>query len=378
MHKGRNLVVDTFSDVYRLLKPWRDHEFWDFQTHEPIPNSIYVIGRKQFTENTEKIRGMIESPDFCVVFDNAAEGSWTLVSQLQMLRLDDLARTRKFLIIAGADIDEHYAFVTYEHFMTSILDYSENQHAMKNIGNIFEKKQKPFKFLFLNGRARPHRKFLYETLRCHGLLDSAIWTMLDGRPSPSKDFHLCIDDVDLMAKVSELQILPVCYEYKKYRNAHVHTGPAQRSFVKNQLFGGEWGEIYLESRPYIDSYFSLVTETVYNYRYSFRTEKIAKVLAQGHPWICAANPGFYRDIRNMGFRTFEKLINEKFDDIETHQTRMQRIADIVKDLCQQDLSSFLCACQDICKYNQQHLVELQPILRSHFPNQFFNLIDQHE
>jgi hypothetical protein len=378
MLDGRNLIVDTFSEVYHVLRPWITHEFWDMATHEPKPNSVYVIGRKQFVENPDKIIAMLDLPGITVFFDNAAEGSWTLISQLEMLKLDTLARQRKLYIIGGGDMEDEYAYIRYDHFLSVILNYDENVSAMEKTTEIFSKTDKPYKFLFLNGRARPHRKYLYERFRDNKLIDQCLWTMLDGRPSFSRDFELVKDNVNLLATTSEIHWLDPQYEFCFYRNATVDAVPAQRSFIKNQLFNNEWGEIYLEPAPYIDTYFSLVTETVYQYPYSFRTEKTAKVLAMGHPFIIAANIGFYRDLRNLGFRTFDGIIDESFDMIENHQDRMDRIHDTVQDLCNQDLTSFLAACYDVCKYNQQHLQELVPHIRSDFPPQFFNLISTHE
>ena len=83
MLKGRNLVIDTMSEVYKLLAPWKTHEFWNFADHEIVPNSIYVLGRKQFTDNCARIRQLVEQDDILIIFDNSAEGSWTLTSQLQ-------------------------------------------------------------------------------------------------------------------------------------------------------------------------------------------------------------------------------------------------------------------------------------------------------
>jgi hypothetical protein len=378
MLAGRNLVVDTFSEVYTLLQPWATHEFWDMATHDPVPNSVYVIGRKQFVENSAKIKEMIERPDMLIFFDNAAEGSWTLVSQLQMLKFDELARQQRLLVIGGGDMENAYNHIRYDHFLSVILDYKENIAAQSCTAEIFSKTDKPYKFFFLNGRARPHRKYLYERFRESDLLDQALWTMLDSRPTLSRMFSLQQDNVNLMATTSELRWLDPKYEFEFYRNATINPGPAERTFVKNELFDNQWGEIYIEPAPYIDTYFSLVTETVFEYPHSFRTEKTAKVLAIGHPFIIASSVGFYRDLRNLGFRTFDSVIDESFDMIEHHQTRMDRIHDIVQDLCAQDLTSFLKACQDICKYNQQHLQELIPRIRSEFPPQFFNLISTHE
>jgi hypothetical protein len=143
------------------------------------------------------------------------------------------------------------------------------------------------------------------------------------------------------------------------------------------LFKNLWGDIYLDIAPYRDTYFSLVTETVFEYPYSFRTEKIAKPLAIAHPWIAVANAGFYRDMRNLGFKTFNSIIDESFDTIDNPQDRLERIITVVQDLVSSDLPSFLRACEPVCKYNQQHLIELAPHIRAEFPDKFFNFIKTH-
>jgi hypothetical protein len=147
-------------------------------------------------------------------------------------------------------------------------------------------------------------------------------------------------------------------------------------FVKNELFNNLWGEIYIQAEPYIDTYFSLVTETVCDYPYSLRSEKIYKPIAMGHPWIATANRGFYRDIRNQGFRTYDHLIDESFDSIDNNQDRLDRIVAVVQDLCQQDLAEFLVAAKQTSKYNQRHMADLGPRIRAEFPQQFLTFVEQ--
>lgn len=374
MLNGRNLIVDTFSEVYQILKPWITQDFWDFESHDLVPNSVYVLGRKQFMDHRDKVASMIGDSRYVIFFDNAAEGSWTLVSQLKMLKLDDVARQKKILIIGGGDMDDDYAYVSWEHFLSAILDYEENRLAMSRSMEIYEKKNKPYKFLFLNGRARPHRKYLYERFKQDGILDQSLWTMLDSRPCLNRYFKLENEGINLMATTSDLRWLDTRYEFSFYNDSRINPGPPNRTFIKHELFKNEWGEIYLNPQAYIDTYFSLVTETVFEYPYSFRTEKIAKPLAMAHPWIVASSVGWYRDIRNLGFQTFGHVIDESFDLIDNHQDRMDRIIAIVKDLCKQDLAEFQSACLDVCKYNQLHLQELIPQLFSKFPDKFFNLL----
>ena len=373
----RNLVIDTMSEVYQELKPWVDAEFWNFAEHDSIPNSVYVLGRQQVVENQEKFKQLAQDPRFVMVFGNSAEGSGTLVDQLNMLKLTTLVLEGKILIIGGGEMESCYPYLHHDHFLCRILDYPENHREIDRADNIFLQTNKPYKFLFLNGRARPHRKYLWHRFQQQDLLKHALWTMLDSRPTISRQFNLKYDGINLMATTTPLQRLPAKYEVEQYRATVISPGPAERTFVKTELFNNTWGEIYLQAEPYCDTYFSLVTETVFDYPYSFRTEKIAKPLAVGHPWIVASNTGFYRDMRNLGFKTFDSLIDESFDSIDNSQERMDRITAVVNDLCQQDLTSFMQASESICKYNQQHLQQLSSCIKSEFADKFFNFIKQH-
>ena len=124
----------------------------------------------------------------------------------------------------------------------------------------------------------------------------------------------------------------------------------------------------------IDTYFSLVSETVFDYPYSLRSEKIYKPIAMAHPFVTVANRGFYRDLHHAGFQTFGNLIDESFDQIDNNQDRLDRIAQVVQDLCASDLAEFLVASRVITKYNQQHLAAEGIRIFREFPDRFVNFI----
>jgi hypothetical protein len=365
------------SEVYDILKPWADQTFWDLDKVSPVEGGVYIFGRQHFLDYMPTIREMAKTGKYIIVFGNSAEGSWTLESQLKQLRVDDLVRDGKILVIGGADVAPEYRTLTHEHFLPRILDYEENIQAQQYTDEIFNKTDKPYKFLFLNGRARPHRKYLYERFKRNGLLDHSLWTMLDSKPTIVRHFTFVEDHINVMATPSELRRLPDHYEVAQYREPMFGPIIPENCFLKQELFRKEWGEIYLTPEPYVDTYFSLVTETVCaESPYSFRTEKIAKPLAMGHPFVVVSNAGFYRDLHNLGFKTFGHVVDESFDSIEHHQDRCDRIVEVVTDLCQQDLTSFLHECRDVCKYNQQRLVELQQQVRKEFPQRFTQYINE--
>jgi len=121
------------------------------------------------------------------------------------------------------------------------------------------------------------------------------------------------------------------------------------------LFANTWGDAIVNPAAYVDTSFSLVTETIFDYPHTFRTEKIWKPMIMCHPFVVAANPGYYRDLHNAGFETFGHLIDESFDQIDDPTDRANRVVAVVKDICYNGTESFLEAARNACKYNYQQL-----------------------
>ena len=349
---NRKLYVDAFCEVKEFTESFHDAKFHDFATLDLEPGAVYLISRQQFTTNIERIKHLATTGTILPILGNPAEGSETMLKQIEGLGIVDLVRQGKIVLVVGGDMQPDIPVLYHENFLPKILDYNENLQAIEKYQTQYTL-VRPYKFLFLNGRARKHRKQLLEDLM--PLLDSAIWSNLDdtyGNP---------------------IKLLDPKYEFDFYqKNRELNCS----GFVKYELFDNDWGEIYLNPRPYLDTYFSLVTETVFEYPYSFRTEKIWKPIAIGHPFIAVANAGYYRDLHALGFQTFGNIIDESFDQIDSNQERLARIVNVVNDLCQQDLPSFITATQDVCKYNQQRLAELRLQVRKEFPQHFAQYINE--
>lgn len=374
---NRKFVIDVFGEVYDLLTPWADEEFYDFGKHDIQPGAVYLIGREQFNFNKQRICDLVEKNVIKCILSNPAEGSQTLASHCETVHeCADLIKQGRMLLIGGGNMDESWPYLLYDSFLPKIMDYKENLEAMNRSNEIFSKIRKPYKFLFLNGRTRTHRKYLRERFRLSGILDQSLWSWLDRTVGYSRDISLWHNGLDLIGQPHDIQLLPARYEYSSYSH-QVDSLSTDKQFVKYDLFNNEWGEIYINPTAYIDTYFSVVTETVFDYPYSFRTEKIWKPVAMAHPWIVAANQGYYRDMHKLGFRSFGHLIDESFDGIENSQDRIARTAEVIEDLCRQDLVEFLGAAEETCKYNQQHLSEMRIKVRREFPERFFKFLQDH-
>ena len=377
----KKLVVDGFSEVTDLLRPWADQILYNFVDADIEDDTIYILGRAEVNHNIDKVRRIVEQGRSLVILSNPAEGSETLKHQIIALQLEQYITQGKMLLIGGGDMEPKYHYLQYDSFLPKVFDIPENRNLYCSTDEIYSKIQKPYKFLFLNGRFRPHRKWLLESFRLSGLLDETIWTNLDSSGKSNRIIQLMHQQQDLMLNEFPIKYLDEQYEVPRYRKNLVNTPTA--AFAKADLFANEtgfdWGEIYVHPDPYIDTYFSLVTETVFTYPWSFRTEKIWKPIAIGQPWIAVANEGYYRDLRNLGFKTFTGLIDESFDTISDNTQRLIKIRDVVEDLCKtwENLQEFLQAARSICEYNQKHLWNMREQVRKDFPNRFFQFMKNH-
>lgn len=370
------LIVDSTCEIADVIGAFCSDKFWQIDQVSDSHDDVYVVGRTLLSNNLDFWKSRIDQGQR-VVFSNPFEGSETLRSHIQVYGLADHFQQGRMLLVGGGDMDPAWPVLRYDLFMTKLHEYYENHTEILLADGIFDLLDKPKKFLFLNGRGRRHRKWMVERLDHAGLLDSAIWSWLDPNSRFGRGLELCMDGQDLMSRPRDIHMLDDCYEVTRYLG-NLSAAQQQSNLAKYQLFNQEWGEIYLRAAPYVDSYFSVVTETVFDYPYSFRTEKIWKPIAIGHPWIAVANRGFYRDMRDLGFRTFHGIIDESFDLIDNDQDRIERIFQVIDDLCHRDLKEFLQQCQDICKYNQQHMIERAARERKEFPDRFFQFLKQHQ
>jgi len=366
---GRHrLVLDSFCEMATQLRPWADHEYWDFGSHTPVPRSVTVVSRQTLNAYSDTIKRLAQEQFFLPVLVNPTEGSETMRNQCAALDVLDLVANGQMLTVGCGDMEPGMANLWYDGYVYKPYDYTENLVECKRAEAIYTKFPKPYNFLFLNGRSRAHRKYLIESLHDLDLLTRALWTNLDQSPVPGHtNFY-----GERCNRPSNIRLLPQDYEVGMFRSKTQF----DQSFVKSELFDGIWGEIYLKAEPYVDTYFSLVAETVFEYPYSLRSEKIYKPIAIGHPFVVAANRGFYRDLHKAGFKTFHNLIDEDFDLIDNGLDRLNRITQVVQDLCSQDLDSFVVAARDICVYNQQHMRELASTVKSNFVFDFYNFINQ--
>jgi hypothetical protein len=102
---------------------------------------------------------------------------------------------------------------------------------------------------------------------------------------------------------------------------------------------------------------SIVTETVYYDEKLHLTEKIFKPIVSQRPFILVAAPGNLAYLKSYGFKTFDRWIDESYDDEHDPDRRMQKISAEIEKLCRlpwHELMAMYQEMQDILAYNYQH------------------------
>jgi hypothetical protein len=357
------LIVDEWAEVWDLLKPYADSSFWQLPSLDPA--NVYVVGRVILKDNWSTITNWATQYPGRIVFSNPAEGSETILLQLKRLRIAELVSDGRIGLLTSGDLGAGWNYCKTDCYFSNIVEYTENKSAQLQAEY---KQQRPYEFLFLNGRLRPHRKALLDGLRESQLLDHALWTNL------GSFVEMAFTSVLQTNQLEPIRLLPPEYEIERalpnMESAYAH------SFCKHHLFGNTWGDAIVNPRCYTDTWFSVVTETIFDYPHSFRTEKIWKPILMAHPFVAAANRGYLRDLRNAGFRTFHNYIDESYDQIDCPSTRIDSIIATIGEICQNGAAEFWTATQDICKYNQQHLVEHNRLERAQLPINLEKYLDE--
>jgi hypothetical protein len=184
--------------------------------------------------------------------------------------------------------------------------------------------QKKYMFDCLLGQPKKHRDFIYD--RVH-----------------SRENVLC----SYHGKTSWVSGHPV--------DADLPPGSRSSTFIKYRGNQSCNASVLMPWLVYNQSWFSIVAETQWNKR--FYTEKTAKPLLGRRLFVWFGAQHGLKHLRDIGFMTFDNVIDESYDDIKDDTERWSRAWDQVQYLMTQNPI-------DIYKLVEERLVHNQSLSRS--------------
>ena len=217
------------------------------------------------------------------------------------------------------------------------------------------RRQKPF--LCFNGMPRAHRwavvAFLYE----HGLLDRGLVSLnpfaREAAPSVRRAAEAAGELIALERPEATIEAL-LARSPLRVDADYDGTGPSRWALC----YGAN------DSWPYMSSYFSVVTESVFSDGLTnFQTEKSIKPIANLHPFILIGDPGGLADLRRHGYRTFSPWIDERYDEIQDPRARMAAALAEVERLANmpmEALHALYCECWPTLVHNYETFMASAP------------------
>jgi hypothetical protein len=86
-------------------------------------------------------------------------------------------------------------------------------------------------------------------------------------------------------------------------------------------------------QPNTDAFWHVVTETVFYYDKLHLTEKIFKPIVSKQPFMLLAAPGNLAYLKRYGFKTFDSVIDESYDNIQDNDFRTEAVVDQLRWYC---------------------------------------------
>ena len=113
---------------------------------------------------------------------------------------------------------------------------------------------------------------------------------------------------------------------------------------------------------YTHSYCNLVFETLFDADQSggaFVTEKTYKCIKFGQPFVIVGAAGSLRALRADGYRTFDHVIDNSYDDVENNAERWTAIKHTIHKIKQQNLHDWYQQCLPDLQHNQRVFMQTQ-------------------
>ena len=250
----------------------------------------------------------------------------------QLIELDN---TNTSIFVCGT-IDYQFqhakVYLWMDWFITTSYFY---KHVRPDL--IQDRHNKPYYFDILLGCSRTHRDFIFNYVNEKRLHNQVVMTYhrradLDLRLTGQYIFEE--EDCTFLQDLYTHTVNPV--EYHGHRMSLSQVVPL---------------------KIYSQTYYSVVAETNCYNHFNFYTEKIVKPILAGRLFVVFAGKNYLKNLKNLGFKTFDSVIDESYDQLHDDQSRWAMAMQQVEYLIDADPTKIRNQIKDIVKHNQNHMLE---------------------
>jgi hypothetical protein len=229
-----------------------------------------------------------------------------------------------------------------EHSISSCDVFRTTADVYRHFPSVLEPLHIPkvkFKYFdALLGSPKPHRDFVYNNVLANKLEDK-VEMVYGGYWESSNKFKAS----DKFIYEPGIEILDDTNTYQPMRRVKYNGRQC-------------WLCQVIPTEVYNNTAYSIVTETDCDNRLSFYSEKTAKPIIGKRLFVAFSGQYFLHNLRSLGFKTFDDIIDEGYDSIQDSQERWQAAFNQVKYLCSAEQQEIYEKIKPIVDYNYDLLM----------------------
>lgn len=233
---------------------------------------------------------------------------------------------------AASKVDNFVYFPDHEYFFR----YVNRRQAPVTVTD----QSRPYQFTALNRTHKWWRATCMADLHSLGVLDNSLW---------SYNTTCLIDDREQDNPIETIYTPGLVDTVNQFLSKGPYFCDGDNDALHN-----DHREVNLDL--YLNSYCHLVIETFFDVDGSggsFITEKTIKAIKYGQPFVIIGAPGSLACLRAQGYRTFDNVIDNSYDDIVNNTDRWLAVRRVIQHIHSQDMHEWFKRCLPDVQHNQQ-------------------------
>ena len=320
------------------------------------------------------IEQLRNNKNFYLLLGAAQEGFNTDITLIQQWCKSNSVPKNKLIFLTGnykhkeyyAEWSKKYATINVNMFYIPYFERESRGYIGDADYPTVDTVQRKYIWLSLNRVPREHRILHIASIHKEKIQDKILWSIGDHEHDGIEQSLISVVDKATNISFGDL---------REYMKTDFITEVEYPKVLDLPTFDNCKATKPLASDLFSKSYFSIVTETLYTSDIIFLSEKIWKPILNLHPFVVFGNRHTLKTLKKQGYKTFSKIFDESYDDIENTSDRFAALnAEItrISKMSMAEIHDMYSSVHDILLYNQTVFMEKRSIQKEE--NQFLKFL----